>query len=283
MADENSLITTVYVRLPSLTDASVDVQLPSPSAASIALPDFVPQPTNTWVQLLKIRQIQSGAFGRLFLVSREELYKPWTDRIPLMNQVRLDCSRLKQTLPVTLAPIIDTDMCYFDLLLLQPAGGEQPLDPYGEILVFQYAIYFATNMGLICDQSWVESCATVLDLDRSMRVSRWLLEILSDDTTPALTFQNPPFPYGAEGLSPPDLPTWNLSERWTCAISALTQLDRIIDSLSRRFHPPEDGGGYALPAIASARMPGSRRIWNYESFKRESRETLERLYNGVPL
>jgi hypothetical protein len=167
-------------------------------------------------------------------------------------------------------------MCYFDLLMLQPAGGEQPLGTYGEILAFQYAIDFAINIGLMCEQSWTHSCLSVLDLERTMRVSRWLLGLLSDDNPLAFCVDTPDLPAIPEGVIPPPLPSESLSERRTSAIYALTQLDSIIDTLVQKFFPP-GAEPYALPAVSS-----TRHRWDYNDFKEESKEVLERLYNNIP-
>ena len=232
------------IRTFSFTDDSVNVE------GSVSL-------------LTKIRRVASPAYQKLYGLNRENAWRPWHERIGVLNSLRASLSEELESSSDATKQVLRCEFFYDCILLLRPPGTSVDHDAYGIRLFFEYAIGYAQGAWLMCHHFRGPQSGTALEVERAILVGSQLSEVLMDSSSQLVDSVG-----GTDlealrlsvGQSLPPLEERSASEISTKAIDAMTQLDQVVDTLIGRFGEGSKHGRFKSTCLETLRSLYARQV-----------------------
>lgn len=229
----------------SFTDDEGNVELPTlpTSPSSYFAMSTTPDQSSTQVsvdtarELLKLRRMQSIWYHALSQSNREALREPWQYRCNALVEMQNWASALPESVPKPMKLMFRSEMLYSSILLIWPPTATVSVCPYGQALIFDYAVKHAITQTI---SENLRSITSQCDLLRAMFVGQRLLDVIEDTPNFLSHLTAPQVP-----LMPPNSATPPLVERrpqsdmLTQAINAIKRTGEILHALGLKFGYPD--------------------------------------------
>ena len=233
------------VRAFSFSDESISIDPPTlhPDLASTQTDEHLLQyplvPGDASLVVVLFRRAQSICYHRLFYSNRRSLYEPWQTRSHDLEELKEEFWRLSSSVSDADKQLLQSELYYMSILLIQPMSHMSVACSYGLSLLFEYSLGYARSVWVLHRKREQSILCTSLELSRAMRVATVLLEVITGNSSlvfDGLSPQPPAVPPSATLPTLSKKPSWEATEE---ATEALTQLDQVIESLGRRYGYPK--------------------------------------------
>lgn len=253
-----------HLRAFSFTDDSSNVALPSNrssiSLSSKSVPEQEPcfllsiEPS---IQLVRLRQLQSSAYQKLFKSSHQRLQDTWQIVSESLNDMRRWMDRVPNGIKKPIKLLLQCELLYGSILILASPGLINMLSSYGQALLFCYTCQYIETLLSISEKQESFAFYSSYDLLRVYFVARHFIAIFRDGPALFLDGIAPVPPSSSSGsLPPPPIPTLKSHQVLNDALSCLGRLDKILEHFCARF--------------------GSTDRW--KEYRNNSKEVKEKLY-----
>ncbi len=228
-----------HLRAFSFTDGSSKVALPSNQRPFSFAPTSVQEQDQFFlhniepaIQLIRLRQLQSSTYQKLFKSSCPRINEPWQTMSNALNGMHNWMAQVPNMIRKPVKRLLRSEMLFGSILVLSPPGLVAPLNPYGKALLFSYACEYADIMSSTSGDEEKFVFHASYDILRVSIVARRFVAILRDGTMPFLDGPMPEPPFTVSGsLPPPSLQILNRDQVLNDAISCLERLDKILEHL----------------------------------------------------
>ena len=197
------------------------------------------QSSDTALQTLKFRQLQSTWYQALLQSNRQAVKEPWESRSETLHDMHTWFAALPNSIMKSLKNLFRSEMLYSSILLISPlkkAGEVCKVCEYGKALIFEYAVDYAKTMQLICEGTKEFAICTSLDMLRASFVTGRLLDVLQDGSTyifDAIIPQLPPT--SSSSRTPPPLSNPTLEPNLDRAIDCIQRMVKVLGLLEEKF------------------------------------------------
>lgn len=227
----------------SFTDDSSNVALPSNQSPFSLSPKSVPEQEpcllhsiESSIQLVRLRQLQSSAYQKLFKSSRQRIQDPWQIVSDSLNDMRRWIDRIPNAIKKPIKRLLQCELLYGSILILSSPGLVGTLNPYGQALLFCYSCEYAKIMLSISGEQEKFAFHTSYDLLRVYLVARQFIAIFRDGPALFLDGVTPVPPSSSSGcLPPPPIPILKSQQVLKDAVGCLDRLDKILERLGVRY------------------------------------------------
>lgn len=130
-----------------------------------------------------------------------------------------------------------TEMLYIKIVLLSPFRLQQPLEDYGDLLIFEHGVDYARTLSALINDRVNASICTSYDLLRTIFVAKRFLDVLgnrADEICNSDSSSHPPRISGSN-INLPHLPMTSGHERLGLGIETLQVLDSIGHGLGKKY------------------------------------------------
>lgn len=239
----NRAISMAYSRAFSFTDDSSSVALPTNQSPFLLSPRSIPKQEPCFlhniepsIQLVRLRQLQSSAYQKLFKSSRQRIQDPWQIISDSLNDMRRWMDLIPDMINKPIKRLLKCELLYGSILILSPPGLVGTLNPYGNALLFCYACEYAKIMLSISGEQEKSAFCTSYDLLRVSLVARQFIAIFRDGLALFLDDITPVPPSSSSGcLPPPPIPILKSHQVLNDAVGCLDRLDKILEHLAVRY------------------------------------------------
>lgn len=236
-------VSMAHRRAFSFTDDSSNVDLPrnqcpfSASAKSGAeeeshfLHSIEPS-----IQLIRLRQLQSSAYQKLFKSSCQGIQDPWQIICDSLNDMRRWMDRIPDMIEEPIKRFLQCELLFGSILILSPPVLLDPLNSYGKVLLFCYACEFTQIMLSTIRKQEKSTFYTSFDLLRVYLVARQFITIFQGGPALFLDGVTPvPPSFSSRCLPPPPIPILEKSQVLNDAVCCFDGLDEILKHLALRY------------------------------------------------
>lgn len=227
----------------SFTDDSSNVDLPrnqcpfssSPKSGPEEEPYFL-HSIEPSIQLIRLRQLQSSAYQKLFKSSCQRIQDPWQIVCDSLNDMRRWMDRIPDMNEEPIKRLLQSELLFGNILILSPPALIDPLNSYGQALLFCYACEFTQIMLSTIGEQEKFTFYTSCDLLRVYLVARQFITIFQGGPTQLLDGVTPVPPSFSSGcLPPPPIPILKRYQVLNDAVRCLDGLDKVLKHLGVRY------------------------------------------------
>ena len=208
----------VQTRAFSFSDDSAKVKIPYSKAPTPKSPDAPTQNGKHWLHpdaqaldLISLRQLQSGWYTQLFQSGRENRPEPYAYLWNTCDELRRWFDGLASSTPPNMRAFFELELLYSYVYILSPSPSVPTVAPFAQTLIFEYCIRYAgLMMRLISDRGYTAPM-TFYDAMRVYMTGRQFLDVLQQSSDTLLNGQLPPLPdVKPNTIRPPILPDVHL-------------------------------------------------------------------------
>lgn len=227
----------------SFTDDSSNVILPknqspfslSPKSLSEDEPYFL-RSIEPSIQLIRLRQLQSSAYQKLFKSSCQRIQDPWQIICDSLNDMHRWMDHIPDMVEEPIKRLLQRELLYGSILILSSPGLLDTLNPYGQALLFCYACEYTEIMLSTSGEEQKITFYTSCDLLRVYLVASQFVAIFRGGSALFLDGITPVPPSFSSGcLPPPPIPILKSRQVLNDAVRCLDGLDKILKHLSVRY------------------------------------------------
>lgn len=227
----------------SFTDDSSNVALPrnlspftpSPKSGPEEEPYFL-HSIEPSIQLIRLRQLQSSAYQKLFKSSCQRIPDPWQIVCDSLSDLRRWKDRIPAMIEEPIKRLLQCELLYGNILILSRPGLLDNLNSYGQALLFCYACEFVEIMCSTIGEQEKFAFYTSCDLLRVSLVARQFITIFQGGPALLLDGVNPVPPSFSSGcIPPPPIPILKRGKVLNDAVRCLDGLDEILKHLGVRY------------------------------------------------
>lgn len=243
MLTYNRAVSMAHRRAFSFTDDSSNVALPRNQSPFSISPKSVPEKEPYFlhciepsIQLIRLRQLQSSAYQKLFKSSRQRIQDLLHVVCDSLNDMRRWMDLIPDMIGKPIKRFLQCELLYGSILILSSPGLLDSLNTYGQKLLFCYACEYTEIMLSMSGKQEKFSFYTSCDLLRVSLVARQFIAIFRDGPELFIDGVTPVPPSFSSGcLPPPPIPTLKSHQVLNDAVRCLDGLDKILEHLSLRY------------------------------------------------
>lgn len=227
----------------SFTDDSSNVALPRNQCPFSLSPKSVPKEEPYFLhsiepsmQLIRLRQLQSSAYQKLFKSSCQRIQDPWQIVSDSLNDMRRWMDHIPDMVQEPIKSLLQCELLYGNILLLSRPGLLDALNSYGQVLLFCYACEYTEIMLSTSRDQEIFAFHTSCDLLRVYLVARQFIKNFRGGSALFLDGVTPVPPSFSPGCPPPPpIPIIKRCQVLNDAVRCLDGLDKILKHLGIRY------------------------------------------------